>query len=68
MKIKPVEGRDVPDPERGGLFPPEGRNVEPTNYWLRRLADGDVVEVTVESAEPSVEPAPATRRSRQEEA
>lgn len=42
MYIKPVEGRQVPDPETGGDLPEEGREVEPTQYWLRRVKDGDV--------------------------
>lgn len=46
MNVKPIEGRQVPDPARGDVLPPEGRNVEPSQYWLRRIADGDVVEVT----------------------
>lgn len=44
MYVIPVAGRQVPDPERGGLLPAEGRTVEPNQYWLRRVADGDVVE------------------------
>lgn len=44
MFLKPASGRTVPDPDRGGLLPPDGRHVEPHQYWLRRLADGDVVE------------------------
>lgn len=43
MYIKPTPGRQVPDPERGGFVPDTGRYVEQTQYWLRRLADGDVV-------------------------
>lgn len=46
MRIKPASGRQVPDPEKGGYLPPEGRNVEPNLYWLRRIADGDVVKVS----------------------
>lgn len=46
MYLKPQPGRSVPDPERGGLLPPEGRDVTPTTYWQRRLADEDVVEST----------------------
>ncbi len=46
MRIKPASGRQVPDPEKGGYLPPAGRNVEPNLYWLRRIADGDVVKVT----------------------
>ncbi len=45
MQVKPASGRQVPDPEKGGFLPPEGRAVTATIYWLRRLADGDVVEV-----------------------
>lgn len=44
MHVVPVSGRQVPDPDKGGYLPQEGRNVEPTAYWLRRIADGDVVE------------------------
>ena len=44
MYVKPTEGRQVPDPARGDHLPPEGRNVEPSQYWQRRVIDGDVVE------------------------
>lgn len=44
MFLKPAPGRSVPDPERGGLLIEGGRNVEPTQYWLRRLEDNDVIE------------------------
>lgn len=46
MHVKPAQGRQVPDPDRGGHLPPEGREVEPTQYWQRRLADGDVVDAS----------------------
>jgi len=45
MHVKPIAGRQVPDPEKGGILPSDGRVVELTSYWLRRLRDGDVVEV-----------------------
>jgi len=48
MYVKPVSGRQVPDPEKGGYLPEEGREVEPNVYWLRRELDGDV---TVEAAD-----------------
>ncbi|MBK4723906.1 MULTISPECIES: DUF2635 domain-containing protein [Erwiniaceae] len=54
MQIKPVEGRSVPDPARGDLLPKEGRNVDKNSYWLRRLAAGDVTEVSASSAEKAV--------------
>lgn len=50
MQVKPNAGRQVPDPEKGGFLPPEGRAVEATTYWLRRLAEGDVVEVVSKPA------------------
>jgi Protein of unknown function (DUF2635) len=46
MFLKPTQGTQVPDPDRGDVLPAEGRNVEPTQYWQRRIADGDVVEAS----------------------
>jgi len=42
--VIPVEGRIVPDPERGGDLPKEGGNVPRTPYWLRAVTAGDVQE------------------------
>lgn len=42
MYVKPAPGRTVPDPDRGDILPAEGREVPETQYWLRRLADGDI--------------------------
>ena len=51
MFIKPVSGRRVPDPEKGGFVPPEGRVVaDHDQYWLRRIADGDVVNAEKQPA------------------
>ena len=52
MQVKPVSGRQVPDPEKGGFFPPEGREVEANVYWLRRLEDGDVIEFNPKPTKP----------------
>ena len=39
------EGLLVPDLERGGYLPPEGRTVAALDYyWQRRLRDGDVIQ------------------------
>jgi hypothetical protein len=40
----------VPDPARGDALPPEGREVDATQYWQRRLNDGDVTESTAPTA------------------
>ncbi len=49
MHVVPVAGRSVPDPELGKLLAEEGRAVPKNQYWMRRLADGDVV---IKQAEP----------------
>ena len=46
MFLKPTQGTQVPDPDRSDFLPPEGRTVELTQYWQRRIADGDVVEAS----------------------
>lgn len=56
MFVKPVEGRQVPDLERGGLVPPEGAEVPPTQYWQRRVQAGDVV-----ISDPVTQAAPARK-------
>lgn len=43
--MKPKLGLVVRDPHSKQPLPESGREVQPTSYWLRRLADGDVVEV-----------------------
>lgn len=42
MFVVPQEGRAVHDPLRGDLLPAAGREVDSSNYWYRRIADGDV--------------------------
>lgn len=49
MKLKPLNGRSIPDPARGDLLPADGRNVEKSSYWLRRLVAGDVEQVETET-------------------
>lgn len=60
MHVKPVSGRNVPDPEKGGYLPAEGREVEQSVYWLRRLEEGDVTEVKPGAAETD-KPAPVKK-------
>jgi len=43
MFLVPAEGRQVADPDRRDHLPAEGREVVLTQYWQRRIADGDVV-------------------------
>lgn len=47
MFIKPAPGLTVRDPDRGlAPIPVDGIEVPNSSYWLRRLADGDVVDAT----------------------
>jgi hypothetical protein len=46
MFVKPTKGRSVHDPARGDLLPEEGRNVDESQYWYRRVIDGDIKIVT----------------------
>ena len=52
MFLIPNKGRTVPDPVRGDVLPPAGRNVEPSTYWYRRLAAGDVRQQDNSPAKP----------------
>ena len=42
--LKPKEGIKVRDPHTGNYLPEEGKEVELSSYWKRRMKDGDAVE------------------------
>lgn len=45
MYLKPATGRVVTDPATGQPLPATGAEVgEHTQFWTRRLLDGDVIE------------------------
>lgn len=46
MLVKPAANRRVLDPQTRQPLPAEGAEVPRGTYWMRRLADGDVVETT----------------------
>lgn len=45
MYLKPAPGLIVRDPNTRQPLPAEGREVQLTDWWARRLRAGDVVEV-----------------------
>ncbi len=45
MFIRPAPGLKVRDPDLRDLLPAEGREVPDSDYWIRRLRDGDVIEI-----------------------
>lgn len=53
MFVKPAAGRVVRDPETYTPLPEAGREVPRSQYWMRRLRDGDVE--TVEENPPAKE-------------
>lgn len=44
MHIKPASGVRLRDPVKGDVIPKEGRDVPRSEYWLRRIHDGDALE------------------------
>lgn len=42
IHVVPAQGLKVVDPATNEALPPEGKEVEHTTYWIRRLNDGDV--------------------------
>ena len=52
FKIKPAtSGLTVLDPETKQPLKKTGETKEKTEYWLRRILDGDVVEIKTEKQE-----------------
>lgn len=45
LRLAPAPGLTVPKPD-GRPLAADGETVPRTSFWLRRLADGDVVPVT----------------------
>jgi hypothetical protein len=60
MYLYPNNELSVRDPDLLDLLPVEGREVPPTDYWLRRKADGDVTTTPPVSA-PTNPPAKAKK-------
>lgn len=46
IKVKPAPDRRVRKPD-GALLEEAGESVERSSYWMRRLRDGDVVQVEI---------------------
>jgi hypothetical protein len=48
--VTPAPGLKVRDPKSGLHLSADGQRVPRDSYWLRRLADGDVIEATAPAA------------------
>lgn len=57
--IKPAPGLRLADPVTGDYLPEGGALVPRSGFWLRRLKDGDVVEVKRDFPAPVPAPEPA---------
>jgi hypothetical protein len=43
--VKPKNGAEVRDPATFAVVPPEGRNIEVSSYWLRKIMQGYLVVI-----------------------
>lgn len=61
MYVIPAPGMKVPDPAMAGTpdyyLPPEGRLVQPSDYWHRRVRDLDVTLGTPGQVRTELQPA-----------
>lgn len=57
MTLAPKPGLIVRDPEDGRPIPEDGKTVQRSSYWLRRLRDGSVTQVTKPRTSKKSEPA-----------
>ncbi|KAB7624322.1 DUF2635 domain-containing protein [Alkalilimnicola sp. S0819] len=46
LHIKPAPGRQVRDPITAQPLAAKGEHKPASSYWLRRLRDGDVIDLT----------------------
>lgn len=66
MFLKPQAGLIVRDPVTKQALPEDGKRVQPSSFWLRRIAEGSVVEVTqpeVTPPQPIVDVEPTAEES-----
>lgn len=43
LKIKPALGLKIRDPQTLALLPEDGKEVEQSSFWIRRIQAGDVL-------------------------
>ena len=56
LKIKPRAGVLVPYPMSNKMLNKDGADVEKSSYWLRRIKDGDVIEIKPEPKQEIIKP------------
>lgn len=59
MFVVPAAGLTVLDPDTRKPLDAAGGYVPRTTYWLRRVREGDVVEMAAEPGKPGVKPVAA---------
>jgi hypothetical protein len=60
MYVVPKLGLKIRDPDLMDLLPDEGREVPESDYWVRRVNDGDVTVEKPPAAEVVAQPAAET--------
>lgn len=61
LRIKPAAGKVIVHPITRARVPAEGETVAESAYWLRRIADGDVI---VDTPQARKAPAPAKPKTK----
>lgn len=64
IRLKPAGKNLVRNPDTGGHLDKAGELVLPNQWWLRRLADGDVVEVKEAAEAPADEASGKTKEAK----
>tara|TARA_Y100000310_G_scaffold243676_1_gene248268 strand:- start:35799 stop:36011 length:213 start_codon:yes stop_codon:yes gene_type:complete len=49
LKVMPKEGIKVPYPMERRFLPEKGAEVPASSYWIKRLNEGDIIEVKDEA-------------------
>jgi len=66
IRIAPVQGRVLRNPDTGEPIPAEGALVRRSSFWVRRLQDGDAVHVSPAGDAAPADTAPQTAHAAQD--
>jgi len=61
--VRPKKGLRMADPKTGDYLPESGMLMPRSGFWLRRLKDGDVIEVKTVNPEPASAPSQEAGKS-----
>lgn len=62
LKVMPKEGLKVPYPRERRFLPEKGAEVPASSYWIKRLQEGDIIEMKDEVKKESKSKATKTKK------